>query len=190
MAQQLLTPPAVLPVTLAEAKVHERISLDDAANDASIESMLYAATRLAEEYTSRAFITQTWKYDTVRFGEFVAVPRPRLQIVNEVSFTDLNNQTTIIDPSYYFINTVYEPGRVIFKPGTPFPFGFGLWFDCIPGFLSVTYNAGYGDTADDVPFPIKEAILQIFGHLYENRESQCMPGGAKQLLNPFRMMYI
>jgi uncharacterized phiE125 gp8 family phage protein len=191
MAQQLITPPAVLPVTISDAKIHERISIDDVANDASIESMLYTATRLAEEYTNRAFITQTWKYVTTRLTEYIELPRPRLQSVTSITMTDINDTTTTIDPTRYFINSVYEPGRVFFKPGAPFNLPANwLWGLCYGGWITVTYVVGYGDNGDDVPAPIKEAILQTFGHLYENRESQDMPCGAKQILDPFRVLYI
>ena len=188
MAQQLITPPTVLPVTLSEAKIHERIAVEDTANDNSIESLLYTSTRLAEEYTNRAFITQTWRYVTTRLTEYIELPRPYLQSIDSVTMTDLDNTTTTIDPTKYFINSVYEPGRLYFKINS-YPF-YNLWDFCYGGWITVTYVSGYGDDADDVPAPIKEGILQTFGYLYENRESQDIPCGAKQILDPFRVLYI
>lgn len=190
MAQQLIAPPDILPVTVSEAKIHERIDTEDVGDEESIETLLEAATRMAEEFTRRAFITQGWIYQTTCFGPIVELPRPRLQEVAEVTYTDWNNNTTIIDEDTYFTNSVYEPGRLIFKDGS-FPFGWGLgWGYGAGGFLSVEYIAGYGDEEFDVPWQIKEGILQIFGHLYENRESQVMPPGAKQILSPFKVEYL
>lgn len=196
MAQKMIVPPAILPVDVSEAKEHERIDVNDAANDLLIEQQLKAATMLAEEFTRRAFITQTWTYQTTCIKPILEIPRPRLQSVSDVTFTNWNNQVTNIDPSTYFIDTIYEPGRLIFKPGSnPFPFGWGFfgwtgwgW----GGFLSLEFVAGYGDTADDVPWEIKEAILQIFGFLYQNREGQPIPCGsvAHTLLSPFKVEYL
>jgi hypothetical protein len=197
-----MTPPDVLPVDLDTAKVHERIDLNYLADDTSIESMLNTATRLAEEFTRRAFITQTWIFETTCLGPIIEIPRPRLQQViansddsESMFFTDWNNVQYPIQDDAWFINTIYEPGRLIFKPGfSPLPFGFsnGWWGAGWGGFLTLQFDAGYGDNPDDVPFPIKEGILQIFGHLYENREGQPLyPGSfAYELLRPFQVEYL
>lgn len=199
MAKKLIIPPIVTPVTVEQAKEHERITLDDAENDALIENQLHTATRLAEEFTGRAFITQTWIFETTRIAPFIEFPRPPFQRLvpgSDITFTDWNNQTYVIEPDTYFINNVYEPARLIFKPGTnPFPsvigWGWGWWPE---GFLTAEFEAGYGDAGEDdpgeVPWPIKEGILQIFGHLYENRESQIIPYGAQQILEPFKVWYL
>jgi uncharacterized phiE125 gp8 family phage protein len=91
MALKLITPPAILPVTMAEAKIHERIDIEDAANNASILSLLIAATQLAENYTRRAFITQTWRYDTSNFSPIISIPRPPLISVDPATVFTIDN---------------------------------------------------------------------------------------------------
>ncbi|MDQ0417919.1 hypothetical protein J2Z48_002103 [Croceifilum oryzae] len=39
----------------------------------------------------------------------------------------------------------------------------------------------------NVPLPIKQAILLIIGHLYENRESGTIPLQAEYLLQPYKL---
>lgn len=209
---RLAVPPAILPVTLSEAKIHERIDSTDEANDLNIMYLLQTATIMAEQYTRRAFITQTWNYNTNITTPQMSIPRPPLQSIvsNSMVFTTYNQVATPIANSDYFINTIYEPGLVIFEPqfwsqlpfffggGYPWPwawgagggYGYGGFISPYNGILSLQFVAGYGDTADLVPNAIKSGILQIFGSLYENRESQEIPRGAKQILDPFRVEYI
>lgn len=196
---RLLVPPAILPVTVSEAKINERITINDVQNDLLIESLLAAATNLAEEYTRRAFITQTWAYNTNSVAPIIELPRPPLQGVvdDSVFYTNWQNQSTAIPSNTYFQDIVFEPGRMIFKDGY-FPYGLfydwgGLgwgsnyWYYCT---LSLEFVAGYGDTAAAVPMAIRQAILQIFGSLYQNREAQGIPCGAAQLLNPYKVEYL
>ncbi len=56
---QLLTPPTIEPVTLAEAKAAARIS--DTAFDAQLPGMIAAARQMAEQETGLRFLEQTWR---------------------------------------------------------------------------------------------------------------------------------
>ena len=58
MSLQLITPPAIEPVTLAEAKAHLKVDTTD--DDTLITSLIAAARARAEWHTRRAFITQGW----------------------------------------------------------------------------------------------------------------------------------
>ena len=172
--------------------------------------MLEAATQMAEEYTRRAFITQVWEMQTTQLGPTIEIPRPRLQSIDAatVNFYDWNNVAYAIPASTYFVDTIYEPGRLVFKAGYfPFPLdvgysgGLGWWgsgsgingVDYGPGpmgYLSLEFSAGYGATGALVPWAIREAILQIFGSMYQNRESQGIDCGAKQLLDAYKVEYL
>lgn len=54
-----ITPPAVEPVSLAEAKLHARIEYPD--DDALVGSLITAARRYCETCLRSALVTQTWK---------------------------------------------------------------------------------------------------------------------------------
>jgi uncharacterized phiE125 gp8 family phage protein len=55
--------------------------------------------------------------------------------------------------------------------------------------------AGYGDDAEDVPQAIRQAMMLMIGHWYENREDtlgvgniQRIPQGSEYLLWPYRVL--
>jgi len=58
MALELISPPAVEPVTLDEAKAHLKVDTTD--DDALIATLISAARAKAEWHTGRAFVTQGW----------------------------------------------------------------------------------------------------------------------------------
>ena len=202
MAQQIITQPATLAVSLDDAKRNQRINVNDTENDALILAQLAAAIRMAEEYTRRAFITQKWIYETTNLYPTLSIPRPPLQkVYDTVKYINWNGVSFAVLSNTYFLNKIFEPGRLIFKQGYfPFPIGAGAiypWFSSNNGAdnfwrgtVSLEFDCGYGDHQSDVPAEIQQGILQIFGSLYQNRESQGIPCGAKQLLDPFRIGYL
>jgi hypothetical protein len=196
------------PVSVSEAKEHERISINDAANDLLIQNQLFAATRLAEEFTRRAFMPQVWEYRTSNIQPIMEIPRPPLIFLypnsdnpvdngyRSMLFTDLNDEDTVIEEDTWFTDTLDEPGRLIFKSTSSFPYPWYNWGGYTAGYLTMNFLAGYdndNDTAiEKIPWAIKEAILQIFGFLYQNREGQPIPCGsvAHTLLSPFKVEYL
>ena len=159
-----IQPPANEPVTLSEAKQHERIDLND--DDGLVTALIKAARQQAEEYTKRSFITQTWELTLDEANGIIELPRPPIQSVTNVT----------VDGSPYS-NYEVDGNRIYFPSGVSFLFGG----------IKIEYTAGYGDNSEDVPEPIREAILQMVGHFYENRESQEMPVLAWQLLSPYKV---
>jgi len=63
---KLITPPAVTPVTLAEAKAHLKVT--DTSEDAEIILWIEAATCIAEVFLNRQLVTQTWALFLDRFN--------------------------------------------------------------------------------------------------------------------------
>lgn len=210
MSWRLIVPPTVTPVSVSEAKEHERISINDAAEDLLIQQQLFAATRLAEEFTRRAFVTQTWEYRTSNIAPIMEIPRPPLLEIYPYSddpmdpgfgsmvFTNLNDITTVIEEDTWFVDKVDEPGNLIFKSNSAYPYPWYTWgWGWIPyGYMTMKFRAGYGEDEDEsianLPWEIKEGILQIFGFLYQNREGQPIPCGsvAHTLLSPFKVEYL
>lgn len=77
-----------------------------------------------------------------------------------------------------------SPGRVKLQSGRAWP--------THRNFASfvIEFKAGYGDAATDVPAALKQAVLQLLSHLYENREAEEIPKGLKALFWPFKILRI
>ena len=75
-----------------------------------------------------------------------------------------------------------SPGRIKLRSGYVWPIHRNF-----SSFI-VEFKAGYGDAATDVPEALKETILQLIAHLYENRGAEEIPKGLKVLFWPYKIM--
>lgn len=177
------------PVTTAEAKTHLRIDHTD--DDTYIGSLITAARNIAENYTNRAFYTQTWVQTMSYFPrEILELKRGYVQSVSSLKYyNDANSQVTWAS-SNYTVNTSGDIGYI--DADNDFPTDLYDRSDAI----EITYVSGWSQIAD-IPQAIKQAILLIVGHLYENRQdvivgSQVnqLPLASQYLLNPYTIHHV
>lgn len=71
MALNLISPPAVEPVSLTELKEYLRVDAGDTSQDGTIGDLLTAAWAWAETYTQRVFVQQTWRLLTDFFPGYI-----------------------------------------------------------------------------------------------------------------------
>lgn len=174
----VVTPPAVKPITLAEAKRQLRVEFDD--EDAHIETLIAAATELCESYQGRAFIERTLRRTLDCFpssGIGIVLPYPPLITVVEIKYDDEAGDEQTLATDQYQFDVTEVPARVRLAPGV------GLWpateLQAV-GSVRIDYTAGYGDSGASVPEATKLAIKIKLSDLYENRES-IAPGSMTQL---------
>lgn len=163
MPLQLVTPPSGEPVSLAEAKLHLRVDVDD--DDALISSLIATARQAAETLTGRQLISARWKLvlDAFPWGEILLAKCPVQSIVS-IQYLDMNGLSQMLPSSDYVVDTACEPARI-----TPV---FGkTWPPTLPqiGAVTVTFDAGYG-AASAVPEGLKSWIKLRVGSLYAHRE--------------------
>jgi uncharacterized phiE125 gp8 family phage protein len=171
---------ATEPITLDEAKLHLRV--DSAADNVLITALIATARLLAERYTGRVLITTVMEMVYDDADESFELPYPPLKELTKIETISDAGVITEVSSAIYDVNlSTNTPGRVKLKNGNTWPTHRGF-----ASFI-VTFKAGYGDTAADVPDLIKQAILQTIAHLYENRSAQDMPAGAKALLASYRV---
>lgn len=175
---RLVTPPTVEPVTVAEAKTHVRV--DHAASDGEIARMISSAREVCEQWTRRAFLTQTWEISW-EYGDVPStvfrLPRRPVQAVSQVATYDAAGVETVWGASNYALDD--DTFRV--KLASAWPSGTR---EVRP--IVLTYVAGYGDEATDVPDAIRDAVLEVVRAQFE-RESPVLTRAAKDLLAPFRV---
>ena len=116
MSSILLTPPAVEPVTLAEAKAYLRVEHDD--DDDVIAALIAAARSHVEAQTRRALITQTWQLRRDSWpgdGRISVVPAP-LGAVLAARTYDAEGSPHAIDLQAFTIDKAAAPAVIAFAP--------------------------------------------------------------------------
>jgi uncharacterized phiE125 gp8 family phage protein len=187
MTLKLITGPAEEPVTLAEAKLHLRVS--HTAEDALITALIVAARESAEHLTGRSMVTQTWERVLDMFpGSEIELGRPDVQSVLSVKYTDAASTEQTIDPAYYVLDNTTDPGWILPAYGYSWPQTLHT-----VNAVRVRFTTGYG-AASDVPTGIKTWMLLRVGTLYRFREEvhaaqlSDMPGGyVDRLLDKYRV---
>ncbi len=185
MSIEISTAPATEPVTLTEAKAH--LYVDTSNDDTMITSLIVAARVYAENYTRRAFITQTIKARYDHFQSFFEMEKPPLISVSSITYIDTTGSTQTHSSSDYDVDIYSTPARITEGYGTTWP----STRSSVPNTVTIEYVAGYGD-ASDVPNTIKQAMLMMIAHWFENRETTItgttaavVPFGVDSLLMPY-----
>lgn len=169
MPLQLVTPPALEPVSLSEAKLHLRVDIDE--DDALIEGLISAARQAAETRTGLQIVTARWKLVLDHFANsgradssVIRLPKCPVQSVVSVQYLDMASSLQTVDPGDYMVDTTSEPARLS-------PVFGKAWPPTLPqiGAVVVTFDAGFGAPAD-VPEGLKSWIKLRVGSLYAHRE--------------------
>lgn len=167
MALKLKTPPAVDPVTLAEAKAYCRV--DHADDDVLIASLIKAATAHCDGnrgVLGRAIINQEWElyYDAFP-AEALKIPLGPLVAVTSVEYAHPATGVMTVWPSAnYEVDLASWEGWIV--PVDQWP----DTKDTINA-VRITFTAGHGSTASAAPADIKQAILTLVAHWYAHREA-------------------
>jgi uncharacterized phiE125 gp8 family phage protein len=182
MAEKLITAPAVEPITLEEARLYLRASTT--AEDALVMGMLFASREFAEQYTERAFVTQTWELSLDAFPRrgWIEIPKGTLQSVTSVTYTDENGAGQTLATSVYDVDTRRDPGRIMLAENESWP-----TTDYQPNAVVIKFVCGYG-LAAAVPYSIRAAI-QLLVQYFEQRDASAhVMQAAEALLSPYRIL--
>lgn len=193
MRLTLVTAPAVEPVYLLEAKAHLRVTEDD--EDALIGQLITVAREALDGrdgLLGRALIQQTWKLTLPKFSRAIEIPLPPLISVDAISYIDSDGDAQTIDLQTVTVEGIGDAASAILRPasGTSWPSTYDH-----PEAVAITFTAGYGATAADIPAPVKQALLLDIAHMFENREAVTIgsgfmvatPAGYHDLINDFRL---
>ena len=187
MYTQIATPPTIEPIELDETKEHLQIVLEDVLDDGKVARMIKAATGAALAYTRRSFVTQTIELflDAWPAGSIIRLPKPPLIAVSSIeyvaNFADSPQYTTLSVSNYQILNSPNRP-EIHLTPTGAFPTIDSGHAEPI----KITYTAGYGTDAADVPESIRHAIMVLVGDYYQSRESDAL-GFSAASINTVKM---
>ncbi len=201
--------PDMEPITLAEMKSHLRVT--ETVDDDNITALIEVSRQWAEDFTSKAFIDQTWRMtvgtnllggDSVSGravynindptfnsywakGQIVLRRTPVIELVSiESSNTGESPQSVVLDPtSYTLYNRKSRWPYIGNLNGSPFA----------SGRMEIVFRAGFVDTTQSpqnlalVPNVFKQAIKLHCEAMYDRDEKMMskLIEAAQNLLRPF-----
>lgn len=178
-----ITSPAVLPLSLAEVKSAARLEGMDE-DDALVASYLRSAVEQldgAAGILGMCLISQQWRLTIDRFpiSGVITIPLPPLQSVDALTYVDAaGDEQSILDYTVYGIGAPWQARLShAFNGGWPTA-------RRQDSAITVTFTAGYGDSWNDVPHPIRQAITVMVAAAYDGcpRAEE-----VDSLLGPYRM---
>lgn len=195
MSTVVITPPEFALLSLDEAKAHLRVEHDD--DNDYIESLIEVATSMVDGpagWLGRALITQTLEW---RGDEFPTCPSTDIRLlcppvisVTSVKYDATAGEQTVAGSDYRIVGQPSMPAVSLYAGGS--------WpSSSVQGeAVRIRYVAGYGEDGEDVPAPIRHAILLLISQFYENRSASVeaaqteFPFSVTALLSPYRIIVI
>lgn len=160
MTMFLVTPPALEPVTIADARAFLRISTES--EDEILRRIIKTARELVEAETGLALVDQTWRLRVDRWprsGRLAIFKYPVKAVTAVVAYRP-DGSAISMEPEEFILQHGRRPQRVYMAQYPDAQTFCGLEVDFI---------AGFGETGVEVPDALKQAILTLTAHLYENR---------------------
>jgi uncharacterized phiE125 gp8 family phage protein len=164
-----VTAPATRLILLEEVKQFLRIEDDETAEDTLLTSLVLSAEAALDGYTGllgRALVDQQWRQ---RFSDFpmqaqLLLPLGLVRTAPVVTYRDTLGGEQVFD-RFHLITTALGPA-IELEYGATWP-----QTATRPDAVTVTWTAGYGPAASDVPEIFRTAALQLIAHWYATREA-------------------
>lgn len=164
--------PAVEPLSTAETKVYLRIDHSD--EDTLVGSLIKVAREVCEKFTNRQLITATYTLKLPAFPastDRIYFSRSPLQSITSITYYDENAVSQTLSSALYQVNTADIFGSVVPIYGEAWPTTEAGKENAV----TITFKAGFGDAATNVPESLRTGMLMYVAHLYESREQSTPP---------------
>ena len=172
-------PPTVEPLSVADARAHSRIT--QTAEDPLIESYIKAARIYAEGVLNQQLITATWRWKFSAFPGEIIVPKMPYQendpVTTTIAYLDSGGDSQDLTEDTHFRvaadawPAVIYPEYLVEWPAT---------YDDKES-VTLTWKAGYGDEATDIPETILQALRLAVALQIEFREPIVIGAGVNAI---------
>lgn len=205
----LVTGPTTTPISVDEVKSYAKIS--GTSQDTLISILINAAVSYFETFTKRDLINKTYKcyldnfpryngnnavlsdgftYDYKNTG--ILLKKSKLQSITSIKYL-LNTILTTWDSSNYYISNENTYASIYLENTINYPTD----VDARKQAVEITFVAGYGAAASNVPDEIRLALMAHVAYMLENR-GDCsgdasdadLPLPIKSLYNQYRIFNI
>lgn len=171
-----------MPVTLAETKLHLRVT--DTSDDTYITLLIKAVTLIIEKKTRNLLIRRNCRAFFDQFDYELFLPVAPVSAVLEINYY-LDGVRTLLASTIYDADVATKTGRIKAAEQQYYPY-----IDSKYNSVEVDFTVGYGTTAAAIPENIKAAILYLVGHFYTNREPVINGISVLSSKIPFTFEYI
>ncbi len=166
LIEQTQVPDAGLPV--AEFRDHLQLGsgfADDGLQDAVLIAQLRAAMAAVEGETGKVLLTKTFQYVVTAWREpnKQVLPVAPVRAVQTFAITDLNDVATAIDQAAFRLRGDDHCPSVIST-------SWALPTIPVGGTAEFVFDAGFANWAS-VPADLRQAVLMLAAHFYENRSA-------------------
>jgi uncharacterized phiE125 gp8 family phage protein len=185
-------PSAALPIrAFAE---HLRLGTgfaDDGSEDAVLELYLRSAMAAIESRIGRALLARSFSWSVTRWREDASqgLPIGPIQSVDAVTLVGADGVERPVDPDSWSVLRDSQRPRIVGRFGRSLP--------GIPrsGHAEIRFTAGFGDSWEDVPPDLRQAVFLLAAHYYEHRaesieRTQSLPFGVVVLIEAYRALRI
>ena len=180
----LIAGPRCEPVTIDEARAWLRFDTND--EDSAIALLVRSARESIEAAMRGHMISQHWRFvrDAWPKGHVLTLPLAPLQSVDAVRIYDSGGQPNLLSRDRFHLSRCAVVPRLKFDVDPPAP---GISASGI----EIDVTTGYGDTPDDVPGPLRQALRILVARWFDNRgdmEAGALPADVRMLVAPYRQM--
>ncbi|SFD53973.1 head-tail connector protein [Roseivivax sediminis] len=191
LTKETSVPDAALPVDAL--KHHLRLGSGFAAStvqDPVLTSFLRAAMAAIEARTGKALLQRDFVLTLERWDDPEAQPLPIAPIahLSQVTITDRTGTAEYPDIFRFRTTADMHAPRLRYQQRL---------LPRIPegGSAEIRFTAGYGETCDDLPADLVQAVMLLAAHYYEYRDATalgegCMPFGVTSLVARYRQMRV
>jgi len=162
------TGPTSEPITIADFETQANTGDLPEDQHGRVADMLTAARELCESRNKRQFITATWLGYLDSFPTEILI-RDKLPItgITSIQYYDSDDALQTLSASLYTMDysSPNAPARIMPSSGNYWPITSSDVYNAV----IITFTAGYG-TRSDVPLVVRNAMLMLVAHWYENRE--------------------
>ncbi|MGU3456576.1 head-tail connector protein [Brevundimonas sp. M1A4_2e] len=128
-----------------------------------------------------ALRSSTWRMSFDAFPSNISIALSPVKSVEAITYLDAAGDVQTLDPDLYHVDVDQRPALVAFhhRPTTK----------AVPGAVKVEFTAGY----ETVPADLRQAMLLLIGHWFENREAalvgnvKTIPLGVDRILRKYRV---
>lgn len=185
MRLSVVTPPATLPITLAQARNQLRLEANEASpDDLKITALIGAAVKIVESKIKQTLITTVLDLYIDGFNNPLRILPGPVQSVTSVKYLDKDGNLTTLTTDKYRVSA----GKIGWiEPVDSFPTAKSCKDSVV-----IRYSAGYSSVPDN----INAAILLLVDHLYNNSSATTsdnlseIPLGVDALLSMERVGWL